>query len=153
MKTITKLVEEHVHRWQIERTQSSEEKKGVSTVTLSREPGSGGRIGRKKVNHISRIAFEKGYPIINLGEAGGARIPDIQGSDGLSSLTVGTRYGIRKRQVPMVAPRPTHASSWVAAMPLSHSRLSCDEGCAYIEVRRWLWLGLCAMGWAVVEAR
>jgi len=64
--------------------------------------GSGGRIGRKKVNHISRHAFEKGYPIINLGEAGGARIPDVQGSDGLSSLTAGTRYGLRMRRIPMV---------------------------------------------------
>ncbi len=44
MKTITKLIEEQVHRWQIARTASPEEKKGVSIVTLSREPGSGGRI-------------------------------------------------------------------------------------------------------------
>ena len=44
MKTITKLVEEHVHRWQIARAESHEEKKGVSIITLSREPGSGGRI-------------------------------------------------------------------------------------------------------------
>jgi cytidylate kinase len=44
MKTITKLVEEHVHRWQIARAELPEEKKGVSVVTLSREPGSGGRI-------------------------------------------------------------------------------------------------------------
>ena len=44
MKTITKLIEEQVHRWQIERAESPEEKKGVSIVTLSREPGSGGRI-------------------------------------------------------------------------------------------------------------
>ena len=44
MKTITKLIEEHVHRWQIARAEAPEEKKGVSIVTLSREPGSGGRI-------------------------------------------------------------------------------------------------------------
>ena len=44
MKTITKLIEEQVHRWQIARAESPEEKKGVSIVTLSREPGSGGRI-------------------------------------------------------------------------------------------------------------
>jgi cytidylate kinase len=44
MKTITKLVEEHVHRWQNAHAESPEEKKGVSVVTLSREPGSGGRI-------------------------------------------------------------------------------------------------------------
>lgn len=44
MKTITKLIEEQVHRWQIARAESPEEKQGVSIVTLSREPGSGGRI-------------------------------------------------------------------------------------------------------------
>ena len=44
MKTITKLIEEQVHRWQIARAASPEEKKGVSIVTVSREPGSGGRI-------------------------------------------------------------------------------------------------------------
>ena len=44
MKTITKLIEEQVHRWQIARAASPEEKKGVSIVTVSRDPGSGGRI-------------------------------------------------------------------------------------------------------------
>ncbi len=65
--------------------------------------GSGGRNGAKKSRHLLQLALEKGYPIINLGEAGGARIPDIQGSDGLSSMTPGAKYGTRMRRVPMVA--------------------------------------------------
>ena len=65
--------------------------------------GSGGRNGGKKSRHLFQLALEKGYPIINLGEAGGARIPDIQGSDGLSSMTPGANYGTRARRVPMVA--------------------------------------------------
>jgi len=44
MKTISQIIEEHVHRWQIMRKKEEEEKGGVSIVTLSREPGSGGRI-------------------------------------------------------------------------------------------------------------
>jgi acetyl-CoA carboxylase carboxyltransferase component len=65
--------------------------------------GSGGRVGHRKVARLYSLAVEKGYPIINLGEAGGARIPDIQGSDGLSSMTPGSSYGMRMRRVPMVA--------------------------------------------------
>src|SRR5690606_21331293 len=65
--------------------------------------GTGGRIGSQKSKTLVQVAIDKGYPIINLGEAGGARLPDIQGSDGLSPMTVGTTLGLRRRQVPMVA--------------------------------------------------
>jgi acetyl-CoA carboxylase carboxyltransferase component len=64
--------------------------------------GSGGRVGGKKSRRLFQLAVEKGYPIITLGEAGGARIPDIQGSEGLSSMTIGTESGVRQRRVPMV---------------------------------------------------
>ncbi|MGC8604747.1 MAG: carboxyl transferase domain-containing protein, partial [Desulfomonilaceae bacterium] len=46
--------------------------------------GSGGRVGVEKERRLGRWAVEKGYPLINLGEGGGARIPDIMGSEGLS---------------------------------------------------------------------
>jgi len=65
--------------------------------------GSGGRVGGKKVRRLVQMAVEKGYPIVNLGEAGGARIPDIQGSEGLCSMTVGEDFGKRGRRVPMAA--------------------------------------------------
>lgn len=65
--------------------------------------GAGGRVGSLKSKNAIRLAIEKGFPLINLGEAGGARLPDIQGSDGLSSMTVGTTLARRARQVPMVA--------------------------------------------------
>jgi acetyl-CoA carboxylase carboxyltransferase component len=42
-------------------------------------------------------------PIVHLGESGGARIPHIQGSGGLSSMTFRAEMGRRVRQVPMVA--------------------------------------------------
>jgi len=44
MKTIQRIIEEHVHRWQIMHKEEVQQKEGVSIVTLSREPGSGGRI-------------------------------------------------------------------------------------------------------------
>ena len=65
--------------------------------------GTGGRIGSLKARKAAQLAIDKGVPIINLGEAGGARLPDIQGSDGLSSMTVGTTLSHRLRKVPMAS--------------------------------------------------
>ncbi len=81
--------------------------------------GSGGRVGSAKTMRWHEFAKEKGYPIINLGEAGGARIPDIQGSDGLSSMTMRAEMGRRLRRVPMVATIAGEcfgAPSWYAAL-------------------------------------
>ena len=44
MKSIQRLIEEQVNRWQIMQKEQKEEKEGVSIITVSREPGSGGRI-------------------------------------------------------------------------------------------------------------
>ena len=44
MKSIPQIIEEQVHRWQIMHKETTEEKEGISIVTVSREPGSGGRI-------------------------------------------------------------------------------------------------------------
>lgn len=81
--------------------------------------GSGGRVGGLKSKRVLALAVEKGYPLINLGEAGGARIPDILGSDGLSSMTIGTDAAQRCRQVPMVAAifgECFGSPSWYAAL-------------------------------------
>jgi methylmalonyl-CoA decarboxylase subunit alpha len=81
--------------------------------------GSGGRVGGKKYGRLIERAVEKGFPLINLGEGGGARIPDIMGSDGLSSMTIGVKAGLRQRQVPMVATIMGEcfgAPSWFAAL-------------------------------------
>ncbi len=81
--------------------------------------GSGGRVGSAKVMRVHQHAIAKGLPIINLGEAGGARIPDIQGSDGLSSMTMKAEAGRRMRRVPMVSTIMGEcfgAPSWMAAL-------------------------------------
>jgi cytidylate kinase len=44
MKTVTRIIEDQIHRYQIAHSERKEEKPGISIVTLSREPGSGGRI-------------------------------------------------------------------------------------------------------------
>jgi cytidylate kinase len=49
MKTKSQIIEEQVHRWQLMHTQKLEELPGVSTVTISREPGSGGRLVAAKL--------------------------------------------------------------------------------------------------------
>ncbi len=64
--------------------------------------GAGGRVGTRKAHDLAMQAVEKGHPFVFLGEAGGARIPDILGSDGMSSMTAGTGLGRRMRRVPFV---------------------------------------------------
>jgi len=44
MKSIPRMIEEQVQRWQIMQKKGKAEKEGVSIVSVSREPGSGGRI-------------------------------------------------------------------------------------------------------------
>jgi methylmalonyl-CoA decarboxylase subunit alpha len=81
--------------------------------------GSGGRVGVEKEHRINSWAAEKGYPIINLGEGGGARIPDIMGSEGLSSMTMKRETANRRRQTPFVATIMGEcfgAPSWLAAL-------------------------------------
>lgn len=65
--------------------------------------GSGARIASRKAHQVAMMALEKGYPFISLGEAGGARIPDIQGSDGLSSSGLKLDMALRDRRVPCVS--------------------------------------------------
>ncbi|MBU2648625.1 carboxyl transferase [bacterium] len=92
---------------------------GVSANDVTVLAGAGGRVGHKKAAGIMTRAIEKGFPFVNLGEAGGARIPDIQGSDGMSSMTIGSRSGRRYRRVPMVATLAGDCfgdPSWMAAL-------------------------------------
>jgi len=65
--------------------------------------GSGARVGSRKASAVASMAMEKGFPFISLGEAGGARIPDIQGSDGLSIGGMKPEMALRDRRVPAVA--------------------------------------------------
>jgi cytidylate kinase len=56
MKSIPQIIEEQVHRWQIQQKEKPKEKAIVPVVTISREPGSGGRIVAQKL--AERLGFE-----------------------------------------------------------------------------------------------
>ena len=56
MKSISQIIEEQVHRWQIQQKEKPEEKTKAPIVTVSREPGSGGRIVAQKLSE--KLGFE-----------------------------------------------------------------------------------------------
>ena len=65
------------------------------------------RIAGRKEGELKLLAAHRGYPVIYLGEAGGARMPDIMGSAGLASYGGGgfdtyLQIMSRIRQAPMI---------------------------------------------------
>jgi len=56
MKSIPQIVEDQVHRWQLQQKEKPQEKAIVPVVTISREPGSGGRIVAQ--NLAAKLGFE-----------------------------------------------------------------------------------------------
>ena len=48
-RSIELIIEEQMQRWQFMKSKKVIEKQGVSTITISREPGSGGRVVAKKL--------------------------------------------------------------------------------------------------------
>jgi cytidylate kinase len=56
MKSIPQIIEEQVHRWQIQHREKPAEKATVPVVTVSREPGSGGRIVAQRLSE--KLGFE-----------------------------------------------------------------------------------------------
>jgi acetyl-CoA carboxylase carboxyltransferase component len=74
---------------------------GADDVTVM--AGAGGRIGvGKLLRHMSR-AIDKGVPCIQLGDAGGARVPDIMGAAGMMSMVYPIEpHAPRDRRVPLI---------------------------------------------------
>ena len=48
-RSIEQIIEEQMQRWQLMKSKKVKEKQGVSTITISREPGSGGSVVAKKL--------------------------------------------------------------------------------------------------------
>jgi len=70
--------------------------------------GTSSRVASRKEAELKSISEQKGMPLVYLGEAGGARMPDIMGSKGLGSIGGGgsdtfVEHMSRIRQVPMIA--------------------------------------------------
>jgi acetyl-CoA carboxylase carboxyltransferase component len=64
--------------------------------------GAGGRVGVGKQFKGAKYAVEKGFPIIHLGDGGGARIPDIMGATGMMSMVYPISGEPRNRYVPQI---------------------------------------------------
>ena len=65
------------------------------------------RVAGRKESELKEVAVRRGYPVIYLGESGGARMPDIMGARGLASVGGGgvdtfVRHMSRVRETPMV---------------------------------------------------
>ena len=80
---------------------------GDRTVAVSADDvtvlaGAGGRIGVGKQMALMAYAQRKGYPMIHLGDAGGARVPDIMGSDGMMSMVYRIDQPPRDRSIPLL---------------------------------------------------
>src|SRR3990170_2601734 len=72
----------------------------------------------QKFQHTRKAAAENGLPMIVLAEAGGARIPDVMGAQGIARTRSHQRYD-RRRQTPWVTAilGPSYGSpTWKAAM-------------------------------------
>ena len=74
----------------------------VSADDVTVMAGAGGRVGTGKQFKWAQFSAEKGYPIIHLGDAGGARVPDIMGSDGMMSMVYPVSGAARERRVPQI---------------------------------------------------
>ena len=91
----------------------------VSAADRTVLAGTEGRVGSFiKEHRASATALQYGCPMINLGDGGGARIPDIMGSDGLSSMTFpaeGLRYPRKTPFVGTIMGDCFGGPSWMAA--------------------------------------
>jgi acetyl-CoA carboxylase carboxyltransferase component len=75
----------------------------VSADDVTVFAGAGGRIGVGKQFKGMQYAMEKGYPCIHLGDAGGARVPDIMGSAGMMSMVYPIKGAEpRHRRAPLI---------------------------------------------------
>lgn len=64
--------------------------------------GAGGRVGVGKQFNGMKYAVKKGFPIVHLGDGGGARIPDIMGATGMMSMVYPISGQPRNRYVPQI---------------------------------------------------
>lgn len=74
----------------------------VSADDVTVFAGAGGRVGVSKAYNGMRLAAERGQPCVMLGDAGGARVPDIMGSAGMMSMVYPIEGAPRDRRVPLI---------------------------------------------------
>ncbi len=74
----------------------------ISADDVTVMAGAGGRVGTGKQFKWASYAIEKGYPCVHLGDAGGARVPDIMGSTGMMSMVYPISNAPRDRRAPQI---------------------------------------------------
>jgi acetyl-CoA carboxylase carboxyltransferase component len=62
--------------------------------------GSSALVGMRKTRRLEQLATRAGCPIIDIGETGGARIPDILGAIGITGAQMSPEKGNRNHRVP-----------------------------------------------------
>ncbi|MBR0670479.1 methylmalonyl-CoA carboxyltransferase [Roseomonas soli] len=75
-------------------------------------------VASQKFQHIRKVSISRGIPMVVLGEAGGARIPDVMGARGIARTRSHQVYD-RRRQSPWITAilgQSYGSSSWKAAM-------------------------------------
>ncbi|MCH9672923.1 MAG: hypothetical protein K0U93_15910 [Gammaproteobacteria bacterium] len=65
--------------------------------------GAYGHVAHRKQSEGMDYAVKKGFPVINLGEAAGGRIPDIMGAPGMMDIVLPIDQPPRDRRVPYIA--------------------------------------------------
>ena len=81
--------------------------------------GSSSLVSMRKEERLVEHALLHGTPIVHLGETGGARIPDILGSEGITSFVPFPAVVTRRHRVPMatvIVGKSFGGSSFLAAM-------------------------------------
>ena len=73
-RSIEQIIEEQMQRWQLMTSKKVEKKQGVFTITISREPGSGGRVMAKKL--AAKLDFKVFYQEVLLEIAKRADVSD-----------------------------------------------------------------------------
>ncbi len=74
----------------------------ISADDVAVMAGAGGRVGTGKQFKWASYAIEKGIPCVHLGDAGGARVPDIMGSTGMMSMVYPISNAPRDRRAPQI---------------------------------------------------
>jgi acetyl-CoA carboxylase carboxyltransferase component len=65
--------------------------------------GSSAVVGMRKTRRLDTLAHRAGCPVIDIGETGGGRIPDILGAAGITGVGTSPDKATRARDVPTVA--------------------------------------------------
>jgi acetyl-CoA carboxylase carboxyltransferase component len=86
-------------------------------ITVKR--GSTAEVGSRRLDRLADLAMRRGMPMVYFGQTGGARIPDIMGSEGFAELPSFTEFAGRRHRIPLataIVGQSFGGSSFISAM-------------------------------------